>query len=162
MEDDEESLFRRLEGWYVENDLHIWYGVVSFIALFVMVFIIEREANMSLRMKDQIALLQIDLVNSHTQIMDLRAENEKQRNQFMLPVITPAHEGVDKTATKVNDKISKVQDIIIDKALNQPTKVKTETVTTTVEVKTVVNKELNTMMKDSYCATVPSAKECKE
>lgn len=157
---EEESLFRRIEGWYVENDLHIWYGFVSLISIGVLLFIFSREMSVTDRLKDQVASLQADLAKSQLINIDLRTENEKQRTLYLLPSLTTSHDGLDKTASKVNDKIVKVQDALIDKAVNQPTKVKTETVTTTVEVKTVVNKELNAIMKDSYCTTVPTAKEC--
>lgn len=164
MEDEkEESLFRRLEAWTIEWDLHIWYGFISIIAIFVLSFIFNKEVGISERLKDQVTLQQTEINKQHLQILDLKSENEKQRALYLLPPITtPVQENVDKTANKVSEKIGKVQDILITKALNQQPKVKTETVSTTVEVKTVVNKELNTIMKDSYCATVPTAKECKK
>lgn len=159
----EESLFRRIEGWTLEWDLHIWYAAVSLIAICVLVFIFNKEVSVNQHLRDQATVMQAEYNKQQLQILDLKAENEKQRSLYLLPAVMPAnagHENVDKTANKVNEKIGKVQEILIDKALNQPTKVKTETINTTIEVKTVVNKELNTIMKDSYCATVPSAKEC--
>lgn len=161
MEDEkEQSLFRRMEAWTIEWDLHIWYGLISLMAILVLGFIFSKELAVNEKLKDQVTTLQAEVNKQQLLIIDLRAENEKQRALYLLPAVPPPHEGVDKTANKVNEKIGKVQEILIDKALSQPTKFKTETVNTTIEVKTVVNKELNTIMKDSYCATVPSAKEC--
>lgn len=162
IEEKEQSLFRRIEAWTIEWDLHIWYGFISLMAICVLAFIFSKELTVNEKLRDQVTLLQLETNKQQLLIQDLRAENEKQRSLYLLPPISVTNENVDKTASKVNEKIGKVQEILIDKALNQAPspKVKTETISTTVEVKTVVNKELNSIMKDSYCATVPSAKEC--
>lgn len=159
-EDKNVSWFRKLEDWYLENDLHIWSAIVALIAFVILLFIFDKEIQKSEKLKDQVTLLQLDLTSARMVIADLRTENEKQRALYLLPSVSKENT-LDKSATKVTEKINKVQDILIDKTVNQPTKVRTETVINNIEIKTPVNKELNAMMKDSYCSTVPSAKECK-
>lgn len=158
-DEDAPSWFQRIEEWSLYHDLHIWYGIISFIALLTLGFIIEKEMTKTERLSSQIIVLQQDLNASQLLVVDLKAENERQRQLYLTQKDTVT-ETLDKSAAKVNDKLTKVQDVLIDKAVQQQPKTKTQTITTTVEVKTVVNKELNTMMKDTYCTTVPSAKEC--
>lgn len=152
------------EEWAIYHDLHLWYGFISAIAIGVLLFIFAKEATTSEMLKDQVISLKADLGRSNLLVTDLRHENERQRSLYLLAPVSQnnMNQNVDKTAAKVNEKISKVQNLLIDKAINKAPQTKTEIVLNTIEVKTVVNKELNTMMKDSYCATVPSSKECKQ
>lgn len=166
MEDEiqKESLFRRFEAWSLEWDLHLWYGVISVIALCVLLFIIDKEVSKTVYLNTQIKVLQEDLRIATQKNSDLLIDMEKQRLIYLsqMPLEKVETKSVDKVANKVNEKITKVQDVLIDKATQTQTKVINTTETKLVSTPTVVNKELNTIMFQSYCATVPDHPTCKE
>lgn len=160
-DEQEESLFRRFEAWSLDYDLHIWYGFISVIALCVLVFIVDKEFNRSAYLGSQVISLQEDVKLLRVKNQDLVIEMENQRQVYLTSSVpAKASSDVDKAANKVSDKINKVQDVLIDKA--SQTKVIRSTETTFVSTPTVVNKELNTMMMDSYCSTVPDHTQCKD
>lgn len=156
----EQSLFRRLEAWTIEWDLHIWYGVLSVIALTILLLIIDKEADKAADLSKTIILLQGQLQSCQGKVLGLQADMEAQRQAYLMPkdVLKKPSESVEKAATKVSEKIDKVQDALINK-VQQP-KVITKTETTTIT--TPVVKELNSIMFESYCSTVPESPQCKK
>jgi len=161
MEDEkEESLFRRVEAWTIEWDLHIWYAFISVIALCVLLFIVGKEFNKTSYLTSQLTAIQEDVRALRLKNQDLIVELDKQRQIYLsAPSLPKDNNSADKAANKVSEKIDKVQDVLIDKA-TQPKVIKT-TETTLVPTPTIVNKELNTMMFESYCSTVPDSPKCK-
>lgn len=161
-DEEKESLFRRFEAWSIDLDLHIWYGAISVIALIVLLFIVEKEFNKTAYLTNQVLILKEESRVLMNRNQDLMNDLEKQRQLYLLSPTPskPEVESVEKAANKVNEKINKVQNALIDKATQS--KVITKTETTLVPTPTAVNKELNTMMFQSYCATVPESPKCKE
>jgi len=160
--EEEQSMFRKIEAWTLEWDLHIWYGFISLIALCVLLYIVDREFNKTVYLNAQIVVLRDESRMLRLKNQDLLAEIENQRQVYLTSSIIPKPQtdSIDKAANKVTEKINKVQDILIDKASQPQTKVIKTTETTLVPTPTVVNKELNTMMLQSYCSTVPDSPAC--
>jgi len=153
------TFFGNIEYWMLERDLHIWYTVVSLIALGVLLFIVDKEINKTVNLSSQLIIVQEDMRVLRLRNIDLLTELDKQR-VIPAPITKPEPQAVDRAVNKVNDKINKVQDVLIDKASSQTKIIKT-TQTTLVPTPTVVNKELNSMMFESYCSTVPDSPKCK-
>lgn len=154
------SRWTKFEDWAVEGNLHIWYLIISAMALCVLLLIIEKEANKSSDLGKRIIELQAQVQSKEGKILSLQADMEAQRQAYLMPKELPkkADESADKAAIKVNEKITKVQDALIDK-VQQP-KIITKTETTTVTIP--VNKELNNIMFESYCSTVPDSDQCRK
>lgn len=156
----EESLFRRIEAWTLEWDLHIWYGILSIIAVAILLLIIDKEADKAADLGKTIIILQSQLQSCQGKVLGLQADMEAQRQAYLMPrdTLKKPSESVEKAATKVSEKIDKVQDALINK-VQQP-KIITKTETTTIT--TPVVKELNSIMFESYCSTVPDSFQCKK
>lgn len=159
---EEQSMFRKIEAWTLEWDLHIWYGFISLIALCVLLYIVDKEFSKTVYLNAQIVVLRDESRMLRLRNQDLVNEIENQRQVYLANTILPKvqTDPVDKAANKVSEKINKVQDVLIDKASQPQTKVIKTTETTLVPTPTVVNKELNTMMLQSYCSTVPDSPSC--
>lgn len=156
----EQSWWTRFEDWAVEGNLHIWYLVISAVALCVLLLIIDREANKSADLGRKIIELQAEVQTKDGKILSLQADMEAQRQAYLMPKEPPkkASESAEKAAIKVNEKITKVQDALIDKVQQPRVITKTETNTITIPV----NKELNNIMFESYCSTVPDSDQCRK
>lgn len=156
----EQSWWERLEDWALEENLHIWYLVISAVAVCVLLLIIDREATKGQDLSRKIIDLQAEIQSNEGKILNLKADMEAQRQAYLMPKEQPkkAADSADKAASKVNEKITKVQDALIDK-VQQP-KVITKVETTVVTIP--VNKELNNIMFESYCSTVPDSPQCRK
>ena len=158
------SLFERVEVWFIENDLHIYFGVLTLVVVSILGWMLytETEKNKILRHQN-ITLLSI-VSEKDKSIYDLNSQIDslKVSSTVNVPVTPtrPVVETVDKVSNKLNDKIEKVQDSLIRSPSISETKVITKTQLQTIEKPIPVDDELRAMMKQSFCTSFPTDKTC--
>lgn len=156
------SFFERVEVWFIENDLHIYFGVLTLVVVSMLGWMLytETEKNKILRHQN-ITLLTI-VSEKDKSIYDLNSQMDalKVSSTVSVPATPsrPVVETVDKVSNKLNDKIEKVQDSLIRSP--SETKIITKTQLQTVEKPIPVDAELRSMMRQSFCTSFPTDKTC--
>jgi predicted HicB family RNase H-like nuclease len=158
------SFFERSETWFIENDLHIYLGVLSIVVISVLSWMLITEVQKNNILREQVVEAIGVISDRDRKISGLQAEVDL--NKINTPTILenlqsrPVSETVEKGSNKLNAKIEKVQNTLINKPAD--TVIITKTETKTVEKPVPVDSELKAMMQQSYCQSYPEDKSCKK
>lgn len=158
------SFFERVEVWFIENDLHIYFGVMTLVVLCVLSWVLVTEVQKNKILRGQLGEASLIISDKDRKISGLQAEVDlnKINNPTQLEnlQIRPVAETVEKGSNKLNAKIEKVQNTLINKPTD--TKILTKTETKTIEKALPVDSELKAMMQQSFCQSYPEDKSCKK
>jgi hypothetical protein len=155
--------FSGFEEWAIDHDLHIYAGVLSIVAFSILGWMLYTEIDKSYLLRQQNLELTTSNLNKDREIYLLSSElaQAKLSISSTIPNETKAvPETVEKVSNKLNSKIDKVQNVLLDVPSPQP-KVVTKTETRTIEKPVPVDSELSSMMRSSFCNAFPADKTCK-
>ena len=155
------SLLQRLEEWFIDNDLHIYFGALTIVVVSVLGWMLKVEMDKTTILRNHT----VELVSQNSEkeriISNLQLEVSNLKNYPLPPASSgskPVIETVDKVSSKLNAKIEKVQNSLISAPT---TKVITKTQVQTVEKPIPVDSELKAMMRQSFCSSFPEDKTCR-
>lgn len=146
------SFFANAEAWFIENDLHIYLGALTLIAVSVLGWMLYTEMDKNHTLRLQNVELSTQLIDKDRKLVLLQSEIDLSKVVIIDP--KPIQETVDKGSNKLNAKIEKVQNTLISgsyKVINK---------TEVVEKTTPVDSELKSMMRQSFCSSNPQDKSC--
>lgn len=150
----DKPFYVRAEEWIIEENLHIWLGVISLIAGSVLVFALHNEHNKNqFLMKQNIELSeQLSLKDSEIHKLSLQVADKE-----MSLEPKPLEATINKTANKLQSKIEKVETSVIN---NRPVIKQTEV--KVIEKEAKINNELKNIMNKSFCYNFPQDPSCKK
>lgn len=156
------SFFERSETWFIDNDLHIYFGVLTIVVVSCMGWMLYTEVDKNSELRYQNLTLLNIVAEKDKSISSLTSEVYllKINTPIVIPPAKPVVETVEKGTNKLNAKIEKVQDTLIN--MPSETKVITKTQVQTVEKAIPVDAELKAMMKQSFCTSFPNDKTCNK
>lgn len=150
------------EAWFIENDLHIYFGALTIVVVGVLGWMLHSEVEKADLLRIQNVQLFSENIENERLISNLQNELANIKNY---PPITPSAEvkpvvdTVDKISSKLNAKIEKVQTTLINS--NVEPRIVTKTTTQIIENPVPADAELKTMMRQSFCTSFPEDKTCK-
>jgi len=149
------------EAWFIENDLHIYFGVLTIVVVSVLGVMLytETEKNKDLRQANTQLMMTGIEKDRAISILQSQAELNKVPSSNLPVAQPPVSVTVEKISNRLNDKIEKVQNTLINTPVVE-TKVITKTQTQTIEKLVPVDAELKAMMKTSFCTSFPEDKIC--
>jgi len=152
-----------LEEWALEHDLHIYASVLAIVAMSVLGWMLYTEVDKSHSLRQQNITLMTSNLEKDRVIYLLNAELELSKLSVPINETKPVPETVEKVSSRLNSKIDKVQNVLLD-TTSTPTKVitKTQVQTQTVEKTVPVDSELKSMMRESFCNNFPADKTCNK
>lgn len=158
------SFLERTEVWFIDNDLHIYFGIMTIVVVSCMSWMLYTEIEKSDTLRLQNLQLLSEIAIKDREIVRLNSEIYLSKISTSIPVVSPVvarpvTETVEKVSNKLNDKIEKVQDSLIK---SPDTRTITKTQVQTVEKPVPVDAELRTMMRQSFCTSFPEDKLCKK
>lgn len=151
---------QKSEEWFIENDLHIYFGALTIIVVSTLGLMLYTEMEKNKELRDNNTRLISTNVEKDRVIYLLQSEVEINKTApASLPSTTPpVTVTVDKISNRLNDKIEKVQNTLINTPVES--RIITKTQLQTIEKPIPVDAELKAMMKQSYCASAPDDKIC--
>lgn len=151
---------QRSEDWFIENDLHIYFGVLTIVVVSILGVMLYTEIEKNKDLRNTNLGLMNTVLEKERDISLLRSQAEVIKTPLAsLPVTSPpVAVTVEKISNKLNDKIEKVQNSLI----NNPSesRIITKTQTNTIEKPIPVDAELKAMMRQSFCSNFPDDKLC--
>ena len=159
MEQEERGWFVRVKDYLYENDAFLYLGGLVLCVSIFMGWALHRETEKSALLQKDILELKNTIAKNNTEIFNLKLELEKKTTPQIVP---PAPDQIiNERASKLNQKIDKVQDALIPSAVAPKTLIKTETKVKNVETQTKLDKELQHNMFESFCNAQPTHPKCK-
>ena len=152
------SFFENVEYWMLERDLHIYAAILSVIAISILGWMLYTEADKNHSLRNHNIELTSQLLDKERRLLLLQSEMDMTKVSVINTDPKPVQETVEKVSNKLNAKIEKVQNTLINSKLD--TKVITKTETQTIEKPVPVDSELKNMMRQSFCNSNPQDKSC--
>lgn len=154
------SFLEQLEEWFIENDLHIYFGVLTIVVVSILGVMLYTEIEKNKDLRDANIVLNATLSEKERAISLLQSQAELNKiPSASLPVAQPpVAVTVEKISNRLNDKIEKVQNTLINNPIEP--RIITKTQAQTIEKPLPVDTELKTMMKTSFCTSFPEDKIC--
>jgi len=148
------SFFANAEAWFIDNDLHIYLGALTLIAVSVLGWMLYTEAEKNNVLRGQNVELASQVVDKERRIVLLQSELDL--SKVVVIDAKPIQETVEKGSNKLNAKIEKVQNTLINATGSYKVINKTEV----IEKSNPVDSELKNMMRQSFCNSNPEDKSC--
>lgn len=155
----QKRLENRFNQWFIRENVHVWLGFVTLIAGAFLVWALHTESEKNRDLREQIVVLTRTLNERDLQVAALQ-QQVKEKEIKSVTANSPIEQSLNQTTTTLKDKINKVQSTLIK---NNSTPIKQiEYKTKHVDRLVPVDKELNTMMQESYCNSSPNSPSCKK
>lgn len=160
MEEQERSWFVITKDYLYDNDAFLYLGGLLLVVVGFMGWALHKESLKNDQLQKDVSELRVVIAQKNTEIfnlqLDLNTKKEVEKN------VPPSPQTViEVSASKLNQKINKVQDALMPKPTDPKVVVKTETKIKTVETQSRLDKELQNNMLESFCNAQPTNPKCK-
>lgn len=160
MEEQERSWFVVTKDYLYDNDAFLYLGGLLLVVVGFMGWALHKESLKNVQLQKDVSELRLVIAQKNTEIFNLQLDlNTKKELEKTIP---PSPQAViEVSASKLNQKINKVQDALMPKPTDPKVVVKTETKIKTVETQSRLDKELQNNMLESFCNAQPTNPKCK-
>lgn len=160
MEEQERSWFVVTKDYLYDNDAFLYLGGLLLVVVGFMGWALHKESLKNVQLQKDVSELRLVIAQKNTEIFNLQLDlNTKKELEKTVP---PSPQAViEVSASKLNQKINKVQDALMPKPNDSKVVVKTETKIKTVETQSRLDKELQNNMLESFCNAQPTNPKCK-